>query len=510
MLLALCLLIGALGALPRLSPPLTYSIADAEPLWFGRSTRFAAAVLAGNARRTYQAGHHGVSTMWLGALGMGFQRAASLEDTRLSLRSSELRTAFSSARRFVAIGSVVLLALTVFLIGRAFTLTTAAWAGVLMALDPWRISLDRALHPDGMLIGFVSVCLLAGLVRWHVNGGWSYLLLAAIAGGLAVTTKSPALVMLPPSILLLAAVGVWRDRTRRLGQFALELCTLGALGIGTALLSWPALLVSPIWTATRVIRFAVELGGRDDDPTGRFGGGTLWGEFSNYLISIGFLVSPLVFLGLALWAIWILTRPLERRSAIGLQSLLIIGCALAIVVVMNAGDKHSARYVAPAVSLFTVVAAIGFDRVAGGLRVARPVRLGGLAAFGIAQLYLCAAERPYYSTYYSPLLGGPAAASDSMLLGRGVGLEPVSEFLNRLPEDPRPSISAPYFLINSVRTQTRATVVDTDLNMRTDYRLLYVSARQRGETPPVGPGVELVFTVNIGGVEYARLYRIRY
>src|SRR5439155_1035903 len=81
-----------------------------------------------------------------------------------------------------------------------------------------------------------------------------------------------------------------------------------------------------------------------------------------------------------------------------------------VVAAMTLAAKKQDRYVLPAVPLLAVAAAVGLRETAVGL--GRPAsRNLALGAVGLAQLALCAAQRPYYASFYSPLLGGTAAAA---------------------------------------------------------------------------------------------------
>src|SRR5262245_35970852 len=194
-----CLLLAAVAALPRLAAldvPLT---AD-EPLWFARSTAFAAALRDGRWGATYQTGHPGVTTMWIAALGVGPGRAADLRGAPLSLSSPDRRAAFVAARRALALVGSALVALVAFLVARVFDLQVGILAGLLLAFDPWSVALGRVLHLDGLLALLCLVAVMASLLRWWRRAGRGYLLLAGVAAGLAILTKSAALVLLPPML----------------------------------------------------------------------------------------------------------------------------------------------------------------------------------------------------------------------------------------------------------------------------------------------------------------------
>src|SRR5215213_750996 len=59
---------------PRLMARDVYVTLD-EDNWLKRTAGFAYALSSGELRRTYQNGHPGVTTMWLGMIGMGQEQA---------------------------------------------------------------------------------------------------------------------------------------------------------------------------------------------------------------------------------------------------------------------------------------------------------------------------------------------------------------------------------------------------------------------------------------------------
>src|SRR5215211_4474580 len=68
-----------LAVIPRLLARDQFITSD-EDQWMSRSGGFAYALTTGELRRTYQNGHPGVTTMWLGVLSMGPERAFQFAD----------------------------------------------------------------------------------------------------------------------------------------------------------------------------------------------------------------------------------------------------------------------------------------------------------------------------------------------------------------------------------------------------------------------------------------------
>src|SRR5690242_5912692 len=83
---ALWALVAALAAVPRLGD-LGPGVTADEPLWFQRASAFGAALGRGDWAATEVAEHPGVTTAWLGALGMGLGRASALDGEPMSAHS---------------------------------------------------------------------------------------------------------------------------------------------------------------------------------------------------------------------------------------------------------------------------------------------------------------------------------------------------------------------------------------------------------------------------------------
>ena len=540
-----CLAILALAALPRLGQ-LEVPLTEDEPDWFERSARFARALREGDAESTFRTGHPGVTSMWLGALGMGLERAAALSGERLTLLSEPEREAFLGARRAMALASLALLGIVILLLARLFGLTAAALAGLLLALDPWLVGHSRVLHLDGLFSALVAICVLACLARWRQRGGLGYLALAGLAAGLAALTKSTALAVLPPILVMLALAAIWQARSRRPWVPLADLVAIGALGCLVGLLVWPALRLDPLGTVDEVIRFSVESGTETHDLGSYFLGQAVNDPgLTFYLLVLAFRLSPLLLLGLLLWLGGLVlqratragTRPaptprtegsplttpvgaglVPARVAIaspGNGAVWLVVCALLVVLVMSVGAKKQDRYALPAVVLLAGVSAVGFQRLVGRVGVQRlsaplgrvPTRALVIGGVGLLQLALCAGARPYYLSFYSPLLGGAPAARQVMLIGWGEGLDHIAEYVNHPPPDVRVRrVAATRSIRGPFRSQVR-NLLDDESRPQAEFLVTYVNAIQRGQDRPPESARPLLI-VRIDGVEYAGLYAL--
>ena len=108
---------------------------------------------------------------------------------------------------------------------------------------------------------------------------------------------------------------------------------------------------------------------------------------------------------------------------------------------MSLISKKQERYVLPAVVTLDLLAGWGYQqitnisvqgsnlssRISG--RHPRVVQSGVALALLVGQFALAWSARPYYSTFYNPLLGGAGKAQHLLLIGRGEGLERAVRYI---------------------------------------------------------------------------------
>jgi hypothetical protein len=94
------------------------------------------------------------------------------------------------------------------------------------------------------------------------------------------------------------------------------------------------------------------------------------------------------------------------------------------------------RYLLPVVPPLALLAGAGWARVADGVAAhgSRPA-VAGLVRLGVVvgQLALLVPYLPDGMTYYSPLLGGAAAAARVFTIGQGEGLDEAACYLDAEP-----------------------------------------------------------------------------
>ncbi len=269
-------------------------IASDELRWTCRSINFHTALADRRWADTFQVGHPGVVTMWLGTAALPLDTVGAWRDlardtegcTDLDTLDNEGNEAvFRSvapllfqARRGVAAATTVLLA-ALYLVLRAGAGMGAvpAVAGLaLVAFDPFLLAHSRVIHLDAVtsLLALLAVVALAAaspripplppapatLPPDAAPGDWRtrWLALSGVLAGLAMLNKASALVLGPAVVLWLAWTGRreagWRPALRRVVVW-----TLAAAVVYAAL--WPAMWVAPLQTVAGVLGKAQAEGG---------------------------------------------------------------------------------------------------------------------------------------------------------------------------------------------------------------------------------------------------------
>ena len=474
-----------------------------EDIWLNRASAFGVAIRHGDWQGTYRSGHPGVTTMWLASLGLGswVERLDGRQE-RLITEVPGIMAALEAARRPFVVASSVAVVLLVLLAWRLFGLAPAVVGGILLALDPFVVGHSQEVHLDTLLAGLMSLALLAALVRWTAGGGWPFLALCGITSGLAFVTKAPA-AFLGLAVPLLAFLG--RPRTISDGRAAArDLLCWGLLALGTAGLAWPALLVAPLETTTRVIAFAVENGGRPHGQSHLFFGqlvpdpGPLF-----YPVVLAFRLTPVAVVGLAAL---ITLRP---GAPLGGRAGALLALALGFLLFMTLGSKKIDRYLVPLFPLLDLLAGLGLWLLGGRLArysrlgLAAPVLLLGLQAWSLATIL------PYPLAYYDPLLGGAPAAARSIAVGHGEGLDQAARYINTQPDASEARVAVYSLLCEHFQALIRGTAIRHDRAGPATYVVDYITARQRDRRARVDlvqPPADVVW---INGLDYVRVYRVR-
>lgn len=524
------------------------AVTEDEDQWIARSGTFANGLATGAWQRTYLTGHPGVTVMWLTTLTLGldrtapFERAANAPDVTTV---PDFLPALARARVPFIVLQAGLVALAAVLVGRLLGAGIGLIAGLLLAADPFWVGVGPVVGMDGLLSGFLSVSLLAlllacglgvdagdGPVSARARVAWSTL--SGVAFAFAFLTKTTALFVGPvvPALALLAGWQAWRLARARAGsttRWWLAPMVIGGSWLVAAGLViwavWPAAWMSPVSTLVRAVTFSARLGGTPHAP-----GNFLLGEPIEepgalfYPVALAVRIGPATMLGLLLLFVFGAGASMRRAlwSLVAFVGLFLLLLTLA--------PKKVDRYLLPILPMLGVLAAVGWLELGG--RVMRilnrrriplpptpgPVRgrggevyailLAAVLAFGV-QLWPVIQAGRYPLAAYNPLIGGVRTAERAIPVGWGDGLDVAGERIRELSggREVTTAIWAP--LRVSFGAHAPGPVVSERMLAQADFYVDYIHARQRRLTPRQVASRTPTAVVNIGGVDYVRIYQLR-
>jgi len=523
-----------------------------EPKWLLRSANFYNALVHGDFKDTFQKEHPGVTITWAGTAGFlwrypGYFKIAPEQNMTPTRFNTFLRSHGRSSldllvagRTFVVLGIVAALGVSFLLAARLLGALPALLAFLLIAFDPFGVALSRLLHLDGLLSALMLLSLLAFAGYLYLGRRMGYLLLSAIAAGLAWLTKSPAF-FLAPFFGLLLLIEWWRAggeaplrdlfQFQRLWRAFSPLLLWFFVAAVVFVLLWPAMWVDPVGTLSSVFSQATAYASEGHGiPTYFYGEVSLGGESPWFFYPVVYLwrITPSIFIGLllALGAL-LFPRQLPVDSARRRLMLVLLLFSVLFTVFMSLGAKKFDRYLLPIAAPMDLLAALGWlafvERLAGLTNrwsdSARRLEMGGiLGAVLLAHLLGVLQTYPYYLNFYNPMLGGIQKAAQVMMVGWGEGLDQAARYLNALPRSDKDRVITWYgdgcfsFFYDGVTVPIGLDFTLNDLR-KTDFVVLYLNQWQRGLPSPefmaYFGGLTPEYVVNIGGLEYARIYKLR-
>ena len=515
---ALLTLILGLSLFLRLSALDVFVTSD-EDLWYGRSKAFSEALRKHDWERTYQSGHPGVITMWLGAAAdrWGLAQPAFLTGPGLRQLMHASPPAPSTGLPPLTVGARMLVGLITWLgilaayplVRRLFGAPSGLLGTVLIALDPFFLTHSRFHHLDALLTTFMVLSLLSLLVFQFRRRHPGYLLASAALAGLAVANKSPGVFLVPCAGLILLSGSLFGKGLERRREFLRAVGALAIWGLIAAVVFvaiWPAMWVKPLETLRQEFSVAKNYAENPHEASNYF-----WFAVRPdpgpgfYPVAWAFRTTPWVLLGLLGWIIaW------RKQKERGLAMVILL-CALLYTVAMTAGQKKFDRYLLPIFPLLDLLAAVGWVALAERWRTASaarrivPVLAAGLI---VGQLILVWPTRPYYHTYYNPAVGGSRTAPQILVMGWGEGLDRAAAYLNTKPDADKLIASSwhkmefAYFF--------RGTTIQTQHYLRKaepDYYSLYYSVLQRHLMPEISEPLLAYgppeFKATLNGIDYA-------
>ena len=513
------LLLFVVALVPRVLNLGVFATMDEVSFWFARSDRFLQAISTGNFAGTAITDHPGVTTMWLGAIGI-LLRELFLNHGWLHELTPQAFVAFFEVPPAIVNAAAVSVG---YLLLRPMVPRQVALVGALLwALDPFVIAYSRVLHVDALSGTFMTLSVLAAARYWFFAPQLRLLVLSGAFGGLAILSKSPGLI-LGPVMLGIAGSAYWLQRGTPEQRPPIRALLVWGLALGiTAVALWPALWANP-FGAYEQIRIGYTAEGTQPHELGNYflGREDAAPGWLFYPVSVALRLTPISMLGLlGLPLAW---RGLPQTLAARRSFTALIGFALLFIVAMSLFAKKFNRYIVPAFPTLDLVAALGLvwlvtwalpalaSRFSRGA-AHRAIRSLAYGCLLLATVVNVAWWQPYYIAAFNQLLGGAPRGAWAFKTGWGEGMEQVAAWLNQQPDITGVltvttlKTGLQLYLRNGAQTSQPP---PGPLPHKSGYVVVYVESAQ-GELPPpfdqffghVAP----IETIRVHGVDYAWIY----
>ena len=531
-----------------------------ETLWLNRSAKFMSAVKHGAFSETLIAYHPGVTTMWIAGLRT-FWTEPSIDIRNLA-----------RARWFIGVVVWSGIGIACLLIYKLFGQWVALAGGACLAYSPLFLAQTRRVHTDALAATFILLTVLLFLCYCQNREHHRYLILSGISFGLAILSKSYALILLPwiPLCLFLLRERKKKRSNRFSSSVAGGLCFFNCAAI-TVLALWPVFW-TPIWALMTLCFLGLTLILLKGIKNRRYsvvlllvvGAGlclvsvrtiqTVWHVFDRVnwavttahevehfflgkvvydpgwlfypfvlLIKSTPLMLPLAIVGcVLLWKQRKHTEETARHFKIALA--LVIGVVL-FTICLSATSKKFSRYLLPVFSMLEILAAIGlvaglkwgytalFSRF-GGVETAKyKTALTVLACVGFffVQVFPVLALHPYYGTYYN-LCWKATDITKIITVGEASGLDIAANYLNQKPDTNRTLVQVSPLATEFVHHYFHGRVYRADRRMGhlPDYEVVYIRDSQIGRVPQIGTlNGELEAIITLNGIDHVWIYKVR-
>jgi 4-amino-4-deoxy-L-arabinose transferase-like glycosyltransferase len=524
------LLLAVILVLPRVLLPGRFLTPD-EVLFLDHARDFLRGLTSGDLSPTLGIGYPGVTVAWVGALGLwllfGLSRIGpgSMASPGLTLGQFLDAVDVAPLPYYVA-GRLATGLFVALLLWLTYRLLRRWWRGpqvsgmalvavLLLALDPFLTGYSRLFHIAIPLALLMFLTVLAWLI-WLREGRLSWLLLTGLLSGLALLTKSTALLLMPLLGGLALLDMVWEHREAvlpRLLRLTVGLVVVALLTGMMLYLLWPAMWLGPV-EALDLTFGKLWL----DKDAGEGNLGMYWmGRFVEdpgvafYPVALLLKISPLLLLGLLISMLPAGNGQLEQREA-RRQRLALWVYAAAYLVVMTVASKKSVRYLLPGYVALAPLAAWGWMRVWAWVRQRWLFRKGlvALALLTVLLLGLLLPYAPQFFSYYNPLVLGWRWAPHALLVGWGEGLGNAARWLNEQPDAENARVTAWYDWTFAPFFIGQAIPFSAQEAMTADYSVLYINQVQRDIPDP-----NLIdyfgrrqpqHMVRLNGIDYAWVY----
>lgn len=525
-----------------------------EARWLNRSTQFISAIKKGEFSDTLIVHHPGVTTMWIAGLRTFFVQP------RMDVEN------LANARWFIGIFTWIGTGIACLLLYKLFGRWVALAGFACLAYSPLFLAQTRRVHTDALATTFILLTVLLFLIYCQNKQHLHYLIFSGLTFGLALLSKSYALILLPwiPLSLFL-----FRDKQAGGLQryVAIGICFLNA-ALLTVLSIWPVFWTprfafiafcllgltfvllrairkgnSPVWLVAVAGFFLILVCSRIAQ--------TLWIVLDkiNWAVTtpheveqlfLGKVVSdpgwlfyplvlsikstplmlPLAFLGCVL--LWKHRRNTDAAARHFKAGVALVAGVVLFTFCLSATSKKFDRYLLPAFGMLEILAAVGFVE---GLKwgytalrahfgAAEPAKYKAALAvtlcigFFFVQIFPVLARHPYYGTYYNPCWK-TTDITKIITVGDGSGLDIAATYMNKNPNARYLRIAVSplgteifQYYFVGFAYHTRKKYLPTD------YEIVYLRDSQIQKVPKTGiRNGELEHVITLNGIDHVWIYR---
>lgn len=530
-----------------------------EAKWLARSVEFIDAIKTGEFSETHIVYHPGVMTMWISGIRTFYM------DFQLNVEN------LLHARFFIGLTVLTGLIIACFLLNRLFGRWTALTSFGCLATSPFFLAQTRRVHTDALATTFILLTVLLFLIYFQNRQHRRYLIFSGIIFGLALLSKSYALILLPwiPLCLFLfrekRAGSFWRCLVEGLCFLncaaltvlalwpifwtpffgLMAFCLLGLTfvlfrGIGSKHIPWGFMVSASVGLVLVCVRAAqtawivfdkvnwalttphevehIFLGKVVNDP------GWLFYPFVLAIKSTPLMLPLMLIGGILLWKKRKYSEDTAHQFRIALS--LVAGVVL-FIMCLSATSKKFPRYLLPAFAMLEILAAIGFVEVLKWSYAALRSRFGtektakyktalvviACVALFFIQAFPVFALHPYYGTYYN-LCWKVTDITKIITIGDASGMDIAANYLNQKPNAHRSVVQVSPLSTHFLRRYFQGRIYGAGNSLAgnpdTDYEVVYIRDSQIGRVPQTGThkgDLEAVITLN--GIDHVWIYRVR-
>jgi 4-amino-4-deoxy-L-arabinose transferase-like glycosyltransferase len=456
------LLLGAAIYLPRRANLGLYVTLD-EGVWVMRATNFYFSMAETDYFDTAQT-HPGIPILWVGRPVAEkhfpnhkvlpkqlFDSGRKLEEFLAERGRHPLDMLVEMRSRMVVVNTVVLL-VGFLLAWRLLGFPAALLGFLLIAFDPYHISLTKLFQLDGLLSVLLLCSSLAFLAYWYTGKRLVYVVVSGVAGGLAFLTKANGIFLIPYvglisliALLYEVKLHTWKGvfNGRYLLRYVLLPVVVWVVVVAAVYVAvYPAMWEKPL-EALQLI-YADAFAYASEGARAEFVETSQlfviqFPSLARYVNVFLWHTTPVVLTGSGLGLVWLALKAQEPRQVRNkLVFLSLVLFSVFFILFMGMAQKRANHYVISAFIPMGLAAAIGLWGMLewvqtklnpGKVRKAVPAVVAGIAV--VVQLFAVVSCYPYYVTYANPLMGDGPQMEQVIGAGYGEGLDVAARYLNQ-------------------------------------------------------------------------------